>query len=611
MGDSIKNKIVGGIVGVAILGGGTVADKQINPYTDKGAALEMSLTSDIGQIEKAEISKTNNSVTLKRWGGDSNIVIIPIEDTKEIGRGVLSKTLKAESKDGKKTVVIEPTENGDGVNIDTILNEKPNTNIFQYEIQGSEGMDFLYQPELTAAEKARGVERPENVVGSYAVYSKAKKDNKYSTGKLFHIYRPKIIDAKGNETWGELAYANGVLSVGVPQEFLDAAAYPVRVDPTFGYTTQGASDGVICASTFDGRAGMRADSITGTLVDTAAYTKSSAAGSLNYFNSVYSNNGGTGKPNAALKSGASTARSNTSYTLFTQTLASTTLTGTNYWAVIDGSGGAPGVGCRVAFDSGNTTNYGALFASDSGVWTLDSNRYSLYSDYTNVAFDATSTIISTGFAAGNTYTGTHVDGSGTNRLMTLCALLWQDVAGTGSISAASYNSAAMTLASTTRSGSMRVEMWYLVAPSTGSNTTSVTVNGNTDDRKFIWTTYTGVDQSTPIERATSNTGTATTIATTTAAALQNNMLQDCVSRFGTASLSPYLGQEKLAVDVSGSTGIISSTEATTTNSTGGMRETAASGAGDWSYMTISIRGTAPSASIPVLQDDGQWFSLFD
>jgi hypothetical protein len=102
------------------------------------------------------------------------------------------------------------------------------------------------QPELTPEEIAEGTDRPENVVGSYAVYHKTKRDHvigqtNYATGKAFHIYRPKVWDADGNEIWAELSYADGTLSVTVPQSFLDSAVYPVRVDPTFGYTSLGAT----------------------------------------------------------------------------------------------------------------------------------------------------------------------------------------------------------------------------------------------------------------------------------------------------------------------------------------------------------------------------------
>ncbi|MBU2635312.1 hypothetical protein KJ841_02465, partial [Patescibacteria group bacterium] len=60
----------------------------------------------------------------------------------------------------------------------------------------------------------------------------------------FHIYRPKVYDAEGKEIWGELNIdeEKGILTVIVDQNWLDNAVYPVVIDPTFGYTTLGASE---------------------------------------------------------------------------------------------------------------------------------------------------------------------------------------------------------------------------------------------------------------------------------------------------------------------------------------------------------------------------------
>lgn len=63
----------------------------------------------------------------------------------------------------------------------------------------------------------------------------------YKTGKAFHIYRPKAIDANGVEQWCSLDIKDGILTVIIPQNFLNKALYPVIVDPTFGYTSAGAS----------------------------------------------------------------------------------------------------------------------------------------------------------------------------------------------------------------------------------------------------------------------------------------------------------------------------------------------------------------------------------
>ncbi len=144
----------------------------------------------------------------------------------------------------------EQMEEG-GVEFEFTLNEKPDSNVFVFPIE-TRNLVFYYQPELTAEEKAHGFHRPENVVGSYAVYHALKGNvhpsdviaQKYKTGKAFHIYRPKATDADGNSVWAELQVdaEHGTLTVTVDQAFLDDAAYPVVVDPTFGYTACGLSN---------------------------------------------------------------------------------------------------------------------------------------------------------------------------------------------------------------------------------------------------------------------------------------------------------------------------------------------------------------------------------
>lgn len=135
-----------------------------------------------------------------------------------------------------------------GVEFDITLKEKPKSNVLYFSIQ-SKGLDFFYQPELTEEEIKQGRERPENVVGSYAVYHSTKSGDysklggkNYMCGKAFHIYRPKVTDSKGAWVWGELNISDGVLSITIDQKFLDTATYPVHVDPDWGYTNEGSSN---------------------------------------------------------------------------------------------------------------------------------------------------------------------------------------------------------------------------------------------------------------------------------------------------------------------------------------------------------------------------------
>lgn len=154
----------------------------------------------------------------------------------------------------KQEVITEIVDFGEGgFKMDILLNEKPDTNIFCYDIENHQDYDFFYQGELTPEEIADGAERPEDIVGSYAVYHKTKRDHvlgeeNYATGKVMHIPRPEVWELNNPTTtreWAELSYNEGELCVTVSALYLEEANYPVRVDPTFGYTTLGGSSNVL------------------------------------------------------------------------------------------------------------------------------------------------------------------------------------------------------------------------------------------------------------------------------------------------------------------------------------------------------------------------------
>jgi hypothetical protein len=139
-----------------------------------------------------------------------------------------------------------------------VLSEAPKSNVFPLPFT-TKGLVFYYQPPLTEELDPREydtiteteatrkeqvvVYRPENIVGSYAAYHTSKNGNEYSTGKAFHIYRPWAEDTKGWRVWCQLKIQDSALIITVPQEFIDKAVYPVIIDPTFGYTSIGASSG--------------------------------------------------------------------------------------------------------------------------------------------------------------------------------------------------------------------------------------------------------------------------------------------------------------------------------------------------------------------------------
>lgn len=153
---------------------------------------------------------------------------------------------------------------GSGFEFELEIKKKPVRNYFDFSFE-SKNITADYQPpltDLTAMYQAKFgsnitvtatevrlsdgtlvASRPDNVVGSYAIYHNSKQNNEYKTGKLFHLYAPYLIDAHGNKSKCtltlDLVTKTGRLTAD--QTFLNNATYPIVLDPTFGYTSIGAS----------------------------------------------------------------------------------------------------------------------------------------------------------------------------------------------------------------------------------------------------------------------------------------------------------------------------------------------------------------------------------
>ena len=67
-----------------------------------------------------------------------------------------------------------------------------------------------------------------DLLGSIVVESKNKNSE-------FIIFRPKIYDADNKSVYGEYRLQNNTLLIVIPQEFLDNATYPIRIDPAISY----------------------------------------------------------------------------------------------------------------------------------------------------------------------------------------------------------------------------------------------------------------------------------------------------------------------------------------------------------------------------------------
>ncbi len=162
--------------------------------------------------------------------------------------------------------------------------------------------------------------------------------------------------------------------------------------------------------------------------------------------------------------------------------------------------------------------------------------------------------VSTNFTTTATGTTTtswpHATSFGTNRLLVLTADILQGMAGTGSISSASYAGLPLTQAATSRSGSIESELWYLLAPPSGTNTIVVNTLGTTSAMKFSLSDYTGVSQS-GLDATSSANGTTGTPSASVTTHLAGDLVLSTLSRNSTTAATT--NRTSLFNDVSSAT----------------------------------------------------------
>ena len=219
---------------------------------------------------------------------------------------------KISIKDGDQESIIESF--GKSLKIERIYYSKP-VKPPCYKLAFSPGVTFEYQDSLendyqkeldlwissggivsnfpqggSVQEYLSSRNRPDNVVGSYAIYSSHsgcflqiskkpftymieskilnatynKRKKRYERilvnhgcGKIGHLYAPYWIDAKKTKIKGVQRIVDNKLIYDLPpQEWLDSAVLPIRLDPDVGYTTVGSSaysqDSVGIANVVDG-----------------------------------------------------------------------------------------------------------------------------------------------------------------------------------------------------------------------------------------------------------------------------------------------------------------------------------------------------------------------
>lgn len=295
-----------------------------------------------------------------------------------------------------------------GLELEVVLPALPTVNAWTFTLPNWQDYDIDYQAPLANlnADGSRwnrnprgGLrQQPADVVGSLAIYARGRGGHRigdldFETGKVGHIFRPKVVDVTGRWEWGDLEYKAGLVTVTAPWSFLVGATFPVRVDPTFGYSGTAASDDnmgaarILCKATSTPASSGTLDSITikGRLRTGTGATHEPA---------IYSDVIGVPTARlAAVNSGGTVYPSSDGEVLTAITYASLT-SGVQYWLGSRDNSAAGGTNdCWFKYDaSGGTANMYYILhvgaetdpweATTAGYSSADNEKVYLYGTYT-------------------------------------------------------------------------------------------------------------------------------------------------------------------------------------------------------------------------------------
>lgn len=254
--------------------------------------------------ETVTVEQKGNVVeTTLPWKGEPGLTV-----TYDLGEPTAKERLEDKRKHAVVTEVV-PVKGGEGFKVDILLNERPDTDCLEWGIGGWEQYRFSKVKPITQRQIDAGWRQDPESIGSYSVYHSKLANHavggiNYENGKFAHIDYPKVWEVGNPEGTTQRAESflieNGLMRVCPGAKFLDEATYPVRIDPTFGYTSIGAEKLFLAekynnGAGFDyegGLGGNPVTGITGDVVSIHAYTTNelnqvSTEGTVDLFGVLY------------------------------------------------------------------------------------------------------------------------------------------------------------------------------------------------------------------------------------------------------------------------------------------------------------------------------------
>ncbi len=371
-----------------IYSGHTVSAKSQNNY-------EIAFTGSESKISIGSgTSLFNPKLTFSRWNEVEFSLDLPRAFTGNLGNGSLLSD-KASFSNANYGFEFLPTPPKEGFNdlggLDFIitLKRKPPINSLSFTFSQT-GVEAYLQPPLTQAEIDEGAIRPDYVVNSIAFYATGKSGDytalggkNYKAGKVGHLYRLKAIDALGKWVWTDWNVVGNLISLTVPQSFLDTAIYPVALMPigdTFGYTSIGLTERGPRTANYMRFYNGGYLGASGTVTSLSYYGKLSSAGNLQ--TALYTKSGST---YSLVTNGSSNTLPITTNLQWWDTVFANnpTITAQTYYLLFNTD-----VGCLLYLDA--ASGYAQIKAQTFGTWpsTFSSpsndvpEQFSIYVTYT-------------------------------------------------------------------------------------------------------------------------------------------------------------------------------------------------------------------------------------
>lgn len=174
-----------------------------------------------------------------------------------------------------------------------------------------------------------------------------------------------------------------------------------------------------------------------------------------------------------------------------------------------------------------------------------------------LALDTTSTNVdNTHHVVNDTITKAHTC-TGTNLVLLVNLAIWINGGGPpAAISGIKYNGVSMTIVPSSRAtnSNQSSEQWYLIAPATGTNNIVITCGGTYDSVKIANYSFTGADQTNPIDTNNTTTGTGTSISISLTLAATNEYMIDVMSHASANTPSAHSDTQVLSDATSGTLG---------------------------------------------------------